>query len=81
MTRWAIRYGRWWMVQVALDGTVSLGIHIDPLRRRAIDATYGPYLDMHVGPVVLSIGNRPAWAGELHNVKSSVSIMRPEARL
>lgn len=65
MPRWGIRYGRWWAIQWVLDGWLSLGLHLD-LRRRAHPAgSYGPYLDLHLGVVTLSVGNNPAYSGDL----------------
>lgn len=77
---WAIRFGSWWMVQFALDGTLSFGLHVDPLVRHWGNdgLTYGPYLDLHLGPVVVSLGNHPARAGDVRWL-TSVAIMRPEA--
>ena len=70
---WGIRYGSWWMVQWALDKTFSLGIHLDPITRPWGNdgLTYGPYLDLHLGPFSLSLGNHPARAW-------NHSLMRPE---
>lgn len=67
---WGIRYGSWWMVQYALDGTFSLGIHIDPKRRQADEGTFGPYVDLHLVFVALSFGHNPAAAW-------NHSLMRP----
>ena len=70
-TRWRIWYGRWWMVQYVLDWTFSLGLHIDPMRRGQDDHAYGPYLDLHLVFVNISLGNHPARAW-------NHSITRPE---
>lgn len=75
--RWGVRHGRWWMVQWSLDGTLSLGVHVDPVRRQAWAGSYGPYADLHLGPIVVSIGNHPARAGELTGSRPA-AIMRPE---
>jgi hypothetical protein len=75
---WGIRHGRWWMVQFALDGTLSLGIHIDPLRRFGDSGVYGPYVDLHFGPIVISVGNHPARANAW-GLYSQGGIMRPES--
>lgn len=69
---WGIRYGSWWMVQWAFDSTFSLGIHIDPMTRSFGEfSSYGPYLDLHLGPFAISLGRHPARAW-------NHSLMRPE---
>lgn len=57
MARWYIKHGSWWMVQWSFDWWFSLGIHID-LRRRD---RYGPYVDVHAGPCILSVGRHPIY--------------------
>lgn len=74
---WGVRHGAWWMVQWSLDGTLSLGVHIDPLRRQSADGQYGPYADLHVGPLVISIGYHPARASGLVTLTGQGGIMRP----
>jgi len=76
--RWGIRHGRWWMIQYAFDSTISLGIHIDPLRRQADAGPYGPYVDIHLIAVVVSFGYHPARANAFW-LKSQGGIMRPES--
>lgn len=65
--RWGYAYGTWWMVQYALDWTISLGLHIDPVRRK----DYGPYLEVHLLVGAVSLGRNPARA-------NNHSLMRPE---
>jgi hypothetical protein len=77
MRRWGYRFGPWWMVQWSLDWTVSLGLHLDPVRRWALEGSYGPYVDFHLGPVVVSLGNHPARAGDLERLRPQ-AIMRPD---
>jgi hypothetical protein len=73
---WHRRYGDWWMVQWELDGWISLGIHIDFRHHRGINGhTYGPYVDLHLGVLILSLGRHPVYAGEL-DLKTSVAIQR-----
>ena len=76
---WGYRHGRFWMIQWVLDGTLSLGIHIDPLRRQwgEGEGFFGPYVDLHLGPLVLSVGNRPARANALAVLQQG-AILRPE---
>lgn len=75
MRGWNLRHGSWWMVQWQVDGWVSLGIHVD-LRRRytAVERVpYGPYVDVHLGVMIVSVGVNPVYSGEL---SSSVSVGR-----
>lgn len=76
MARWGLRAGRWYMIQWTLDGTVSLGVHVDPLRRSGDHGPFGPYVDVHLGPVVVSVGNHPDRAGDYAKL-ASTAIMRP----
>ena len=78
MRRWGIRHGSWWMVQYAFDWTCSLGIHIDPLHRQGDAGPYGPYIDLHLGPLVVSFGYHPARANAW-GLFSQGGIMRPES--
>lgn len=71
---WHRYYGKWWMVQWAFDGWISFGIHID-FRHRKRGFTYGPYVDLHLGMIILSLGWHPVYAGEL-DLKTSVAIAR-----
>jgi len=68
---WGLRYGRWWMVQWVLDYWISLGVHVD-LRTRAHNSgeRYGPYVDLYLGVVVLSIGRNPHLSGDLERALS-----------
>jgi len=73
-----VRWGHFWMVQWALDGTLSLGVHVDPLRRLSDRGPYGPYLDLHAGPIVVSLGYHPARANGLVELFGQGGVMRPE---
>lgn len=64
------------MVQWSLDGTLSLGVHVDPLTRHGDAGLYGPYVDFHLGPVVVSVGRHPDRAGDYARL-ASTAIMRP----
>ena len=71
MATWGIRYGRCWAIQWRLDGCLSLGIHLEPRRRpHVLVGSYGPYLDLHLGLITVSIGNRPAYSGDLERALS-----------
>jgi hypothetical protein len=71
MTRWGIRYGSWWAVQWVIDGWLSFGIHIDFKRRRDQQGRrYAPYIDLHLGIVILSFGVNPALSGDLEKAIS-----------
>lgn len=67
---WGIRYGRWWCVQWRLDGCVSFGIHLDPIARLSELGPYGPYLDLHLLVLTVSVGRNPAFAGDLERALS-----------
>lgn len=75
---WLVAFGPWWALQVALDGTISLGVHVDPRIRRAPQGAYGPYLDVHAGPLVASIGRHPARAADLLALAGASAIARPD---
>jgi hypothetical protein len=61
MAKWEIRHGRWWMLQWSINGWLSLGIHVD-FRKRS---TYGPYVDLHLGWVIVSVGRNPVMTNSL----------------
>lgn len=79
MERWGVRHGSWWLFQWSLDGTLSLGAHFDPCRRMSDAGRYGPYVDLHLGLAVLSLGRRPARANGIVTLFGQSGIMRPEA--
>lgn len=62
MAKWHLHHGRWWMFQWSWNGWLSLGVHLD-FRRRPVgdNKTYGPYVDVHFGPYILSLGNNPVY--------------------
>jgi len=63
---WHLRYGSWWMVQASFSGWLSLGVHVDVRRRHTNSGLrYGPYIDLHLGCVILSFGVNPAYSGEI----------------
>lgn len=71
MSAWHIYYGPWWMVQWSLDGWFSLGIHVDfKTRHMAHGLKYGPYVDLHIGCAILSIGRNPVYSGDLERAIS-----------
>jgi len=67
MSGWHLYYGRWWMIQWCFDWWFSLGIHVDfRTRVRSTDLKkYGPYIDFHLGFIIISIGRNPVYSGEL----------------
>lgn len=72
LDRWYLSHGRWWMVQACFDCWFSLGIHID-LKRRTEALTgkrFGPYLDLHLGWVIISLGFNPVYSGRWHQFVS-----------
>lgn len=64
-----MRYGAWWAAQ--WQPGISLGVHVE-LRTRVTNSgvRFGPYIDVHVGPLVLSIGRNPIYAGEVDLLQS-----------
>lgn len=70
-----MRHGRCWMVQWCWDGWLSFGVHVDwTTRVRSSDGMrYGPYVDVHLGCVIVSVGRNPVYSGE---IESRVSVGR-----
>ena len=66
---WHLHHGSWWMIQWSFDGWFSLGIHIEPRKL----PRYGPYVDLHLGCCIVSVGRNPAYSGEFQR---SVSVSR-----
>jgi hypothetical protein len=64
--RWGVVHNSWAMLQYSFDGTLSFGIHIDPVKR----PDYGPYVDIHLIFGAISLGRHPARA-------NNNSLMRP----
>jgi hypothetical protein len=60
---WYHKAGSWWMVQWVqpFDYWFGLGLHIDLKARRRPDngERYGPYIDLHIGWAILSLGVNP----------------------
>ena len=62
MSREYIHFGKWWAVQVVPVHALSLGIHVEPRVGLTGDATvYGPYIDLHLGPAIISLGRHPVF--------------------
>ena len=70
-----MRYGRWWSVLPVQERCLSLGVHLDTRARRTAGEglRYGPYVDLHLGWVIVSVGVNPIYAGE-------VDLLIPSAR-
>lgn len=60
------------MIQWAFDGWLSFGVHLDFRYRENEQRSYGPYIDLHMGLLILSLGYHPVYSGEL-DLRSSVS--------
>ena len=60
MAKWHICYGRFWAVQWSINWCLSLGVHIDGRWRLA----YGPYIDLHAGPAIVSLGRHPVFTSQ-----------------
>lgn len=66
-----MRYGSWWAVQ-RHDSPINFGLHGEWrwwLRTNS-GVRYGPYLDVHLPWLVLSVGRNPIYAGEVDLLKS-----------
>jgi hypothetical protein len=62
------------MVQWQFAGWLSLGVHLDfRTRITAEGQRYGPYLDLHLLCVIVSLGRWPLYSGALER---SVSVSR-----
>ena len=63
------------MIQWQVNGWFSLGTHLDWRRRRTArdGIRYGPYVDFHLGVLIISLGVNPVYSGELD---SSVNVGR-----
>jgi len=68
-----MRFGSWWAVQPGRERLLELGVHVEPRRRRTNKGVrYGPYLDLHLPGVCMSVGRNPIYAGEA-DLKASTS--------
>jgi hypothetical protein len=79
---WHRLHGTWWMLTWAWDGWLSLGIHVDFRHRRRQGDNYrysfGPYVDLHLGFVVLSLGRRPYYAFRYEELQSHTALPREQ---
>lgn len=67
-----MRWGRWWAIQWGWGRLLELGVHVEPRRcRNNAGLSFGPYIDLHLPGVTVSIGNRPIYAGELDLLRST----------
>lgn len=75
---WEMRSGSWWMwqwtwteysgIKVPFSGWLSVGVHVDLKRRFQQDIGYGPYIDLHLGIAILSLGRNPKYSSAYHRV-------------
>jgi len=67
LPKWFLAWGPWWSVYWSFDHTFSLGVHIEPRKRpRGCEPfSYGPYIDIHLPMLCVSLGNNPVYAGSL----------------
>lgn len=71
MPRWGCRYGRFWAVQWVIGPWVSLGVHLDLSHH--VDGRgrhFGPYIDLHLVCVTVSLGYNPIYSGDLERALS-----------
>ena len=67
MAGWNSRHGSWWAIHWQVDGWASLGLHVDLKRRITAEGErYGPYVDLHLGPVIASVGVNPIRSTSYH---------------
>jgi hypothetical protein len=69
--RWGCRYGPLWAVQWVIGPWLSLGVHLDLSQH--VDSrgrSFGPYLDLHLLVVVVSLGRNPIYSGDLERALS-----------
>ncbi len=66
-----------WLRGLPFDGWIDFGgVHVDFRHRRGpAGKTYGPYIDLHLGVLILSLGWHPVYAGDL-DLRTSVAIAR-----
>ncbi len=67
---WCLAWGRWWSVYWSLERLFSLGVHVEYRRRPCNLRTgehlmFGPYVDIHLPTLCISLGNNPAYVGSL----------------
>lgn len=55
-------------IRVPFSGWLSFGVHIDLMRRHQQDVGYGPYIDFHLGMIILSLGRNPKYSSAYHRV-------------
>lgn len=62
-----MRFGSWWAVQWALDRPFAVGVHLEPrtLTNSTQGVRFGPYVDVHLPFLILSVGRNPIYSGEV----------------
>jgi len=61
-----MRYGRFWAVQYGRERLLEIGMHFEPRGRSTNSGIrFGPYLDLHLPGVTISLGRNPIYAGEI----------------
>jgi len=58
---WYVYHNKFWMIQFAIDGWISFGIHLDFKRRKDAKSgqRYGPFAEIHFLFFIFSIGINP----------------------
>lgn len=57
-----IKFGSWWAIQYDGNRPIALGFHVELRRMPARpNMTYGPYIDIHVPYLIISIGRHPIY--------------------
>lgn len=70
--RWGLWWGPWWAVLFHCDWTFSIGIHVEPRRRQrgSEPSSYGPYVDLHLPMLCLSVGRNPVYVSSLETQRN-----------
>lgn len=70
MATWHAHHGKWWAVQWCFDRWLSLGVHVDWSRRLTAKERipYGPYLDVHLGVLIVSVGVNPIYSTDVDSM-------------
>lgn len=71
MKRWYAWWGPEWAIQIDFARPFAFGFHVEPRTQRTAEGvTFGPYADLHLPFVVLSVGRNPIHAGDLDRALS-----------
>jgi hypothetical protein len=67
-----VRFGSWWALQWGRDRLLEFGLHVETRQRLTnTGVRFGPYIDLHLPFVTVSLGRNPIHAGELELLRST----------